>query len=315
MSDQLALFGMGNDARPLPEIIASGGSGWSEFPLQYHDVDGKRYYAVQDWIAGVSGSDNPRQALANIKRRYKDGTVRTEKKRGQKPITPEHAKYIQDQLLVSLVQLKYHASNGKNYTMDFATDEGLYLITQLIEAESEVRNHILAYLAKAGVALDEMRRDPGLAIDAGIAGYKRQGKSDAWIEQRNSGKIKRNEFTDAIQAALSGQEQNVYARATDTLSVGLFDRTTKRLRDELGLAARVSLRDHMPQLALMYIAITEAVISQELGSSSALTWAQAEPIIVTVAALIRPQITATSQYLGIDIATGARLLTSGKRHA
>ena len=34
------------DDRPLPERIASR----YNFPLAYHDVDSKRYYAVQDWI-------------------------------------------------------------------------------------------------------------------------------------------------------------------------------------------------------------------------------------------------------------------------
>lgn len=38
------------DKRPLPEIIAANYG----FALAYHELEGKRYYAVQDWIAGVA---------------------------------------------------------------------------------------------------------------------------------------------------------------------------------------------------------------------------------------------------------------------
>jgi len=158
-SRQLSIFGSdAHDARPLPEIIASGGSGWQAFDLQYHDVDGSRYYAVQDWIAGVALTADTTQAAEfwrSMKNRLKKADIET-----RAWCTP----------------LKYLASDGKRYSRDFATDRGLYAITQRMDASTGIRNKVLAYLVDAGVALDEMRRDPGLAIDAGIAGYKRQGK-------------------------------------------------------------------------------------------------------------------------------------------
>ena len=39
-----------NDKRPLPEIIAD----YCGFPLAFVDVDGERFYAVQDWLRGVA---------------------------------------------------------------------------------------------------------------------------------------------------------------------------------------------------------------------------------------------------------------------
>ena len=80
-SRQLSIFGSdAHDARPLPEIIASGGSGWQAFDLQYHDVDGSRYYAVQDWIAGVALTADTTQAAEfwrSMKNRLKKADIET----------------------------------------------------------------------------------------------------------------------------------------------------------------------------------------------------------------------------------------------
>ncbi|MEP7287414.1 MAG: hypothetical protein ABI947_16780 [Chloroflexota bacterium] len=44
-----------NDQRPLPEIIAD----YYGFPLAYYDTEDERYYAVQDWIAGIAQTEEP----------------------------------------------------------------------------------------------------------------------------------------------------------------------------------------------------------------------------------------------------------------
>jgi len=314
MRDQLALFGMGNDARPLPEIIASGGSGWSEFKLQYHDVDGKRYYAVQDWIAGVSGSDTPRRVWTDLKARYSDGKVR-EVKRGRKPISPEKAEHVQKQLARLAVQLKYHASNGKNYTMDFATDEGLYLITQLIEAESEVRNHILAYLAKAGVALDEMRRDPGIALDAGVAGYARRGKTAEWIAQRTKGKNARTDFTEVARDTHVFNRPD-YGRLTDVT----YEEVLGAAKAEISAALKLTkaqtdqFRDQLGKLAIQAIDAAEtgaAMKMRETGDT--LTTPEQIAIVKHCARLVAPSFWALAQYTNTDLITGRNALKAGVR--
>lgn len=53
---QLSMFGEESpigDQRPLPLIIAESFG----FALQFHVVEGKHFFAVQDWIAGVAQSD------------------------------------------------------------------------------------------------------------------------------------------------------------------------------------------------------------------------------------------------------------------
>src|SRR5258708_35226987 len=80
---------------PLPERIAKN----YNFALAYHDVDGKRYYAVQDWIIGVTQSPEPRVFWAVMKRRAKKSQI---------PIESECRK------------LPYRATKKKTYNVDYA---------------------------------------------------------------------------------------------------------------------------------------------------------------------------------------------------
>ncbi len=288
-SYQLSLFDDNSSNLPLPERIAQGGHDWRPFSLAYHDVDGIRYYAVIDWIRGITFTPDASKFWNHIKTRLKKSGIDT-----------------------SLLwrQLSYTAKNGGSYKVSYATAEGLYLITQRMDADTGIRNKVLAFLAKAGVVVDEFNREPQKAIDAGIAAYRRQGKDDKWIEARIDSKIKRNHFTEALRSALSKPEPRHYAQATNDVYVGLWERTAEQLRIELGIGKHISLRDHFPTLALAYNTIAEEVIGQKLGQSTELTWQQAEEIIKRVAALVRPQIIQMSDFLGIDLVTGRPVLAA-----
>ena len=314
MSDQLALFGMGNDARPLPEIIASGGSDWQAFGLQFQDVDGIRYYAVQDWIAGASGSDNPRRVWTDLKARYKEGKVR-EVKRGRKPISTEKAERVQKQLVQLGVQLKYRASDGKSYKMDFITAEGLYLIAQLIETESAVRESILIYLARAGVALDEMRRDPGIALDAGVAGYAKRGKTAEWIAQRTKGKNARTDFTEVARDTHVFHRPD-YGRLTDATYGEVLGAAKAEISAALKLteAQTDQFRDQLGKLAIQAIDAAEtgaAMKMRETGDT--LTTPEQIAIVKHCARLVAPSFWALAQYTNTDLLTGRSALKAGAR--
>src|SRR5689334_10114593 len=91
-----------NDKRPLPEIIAE----FYGFPLAYvDDTDGKRYYAVQDWIKGVGQVTDVRQVWHNLKMRNP---------------------YVKDYCR----KAPYKASNGKIYAIDHSPTSGIIEITQ-----------------------------------------------------------------------------------------------------------------------------------------------------------------------------------------
>jgi hypothetical protein len=159
MPDSLILFNLpsADDDRPLPIIVAEK---W-KFSLASVETPKGNFYAVQDWIKGLTTSDSHKAKLIW----------------GQ----------IKKQKLISNQPLSYIASDGKTYQRDFTDDKGLYLIAQHLRvtssrhALSEIKN----FLANAGVFVDEARRDPESAI-AGL---------ESWGDEREFNKLVAEGFT------------------------------------------------------------------------------------------------------------------------
>lgn len=96
--------------------------------------------------------------------------------------------------------------------------------------------------------------DPGKAVDRGIKGYRKQGRSDTWIDQRVKSKLSWTSLTDVLK------EHEVtkygYARCADSLNVPIVGDTAKVVKREQGLKKHDSLRDIQDEvtLALMNVA-------------------------------------------------------------
>jgi len=79
--NQLPLHPFSKDDRPLPEIVADGNpdpdTGWPVFPLAWRDVEGIRYYAIQDRIRGVVQPADARKFWNAMKRRLKKTELET----------------------------------------------------------------------------------------------------------------------------------------------------------------------------------------------------------------------------------------------
>jgi hypothetical protein len=274
-----------SDKRPLPEIIAEH----YDFPLAYLDHnDGKRYYAVQDWIAGIAQAPNPRIFWSKLKNRLiKAGYV----------------------LYPPWVQLPYRAANGRRYQMEYAQAETLYQITQRMDANTGLRNAVLKFLASAGVELDEQRIDPERAIDAAIAAYKRQGYSEKWIQTRILSKLARLYFTAAFTKSLKGKPQQwQYAVITDEVYLGLWKRSTAKIKAQLGLKKNDNLRDNQSALALSYQMVAENLSGLKLDEKQDLIFDQAKNIVRSMSEFVGKQADEASQMLGLDIATDLPLL-------
>ncbi len=137
------------------------------FPLQHYEpTEAKQeyLYSIQDWIAGITGSKNPRQVWADLKRRYAP-----EKLKPNSRIDKSTAEAFQKQLLDGCQQLPYTASDGKNYQMDFAPDTILFLIVQFVEADTGVKLAISSYLAQAGHDIEDWKRNPEKMLSAAQA--------------------------------------------------------------------------------------------------------------------------------------------------
>lgn len=282
------------DDTPLPLIVAKR---WN-FPLAHVETENGLYYAIQDWMRGLTGETDTRKMWSYFKRQA-----------------------AWEQMSSSTRRMPYITSNGKKQQREYTNDKGLYLIAQYlrITGNRPMLDEIRRFLAAAGAFVDEVRREPDKIIegvtnpdkllDAFIEYHRKRGKDDRWILMRIDSKIKRNQFT----AALADFVRDVltprhYALATDDVYRGLWKRTAANLKSELGVPNNGNLRDHQPTLALYYQGIVEEVCAQKLGEREELWWDEARDIIRHIAAIIGRQAKETGELLQKDIATGKPLL-------
>ena len=96
--------------------------------------------------------------------------------------------------------------------------------------------------------------DPGKAVDRGIRGYHKQGRSDTWIDQRVKSKLAWTSLTEVLK------EHEVtkfgYARCADSLNVPIIGNNAKVIKKEQGIKKSASIRDYQDEvtLALMNVA-------------------------------------------------------------
>jgi hypothetical protein len=284
-----------DEKQPLPLLVARQ---W-DFPLQYHVQEGEYWYAIQDWIAGLLyvGGSEVAKLWHDIQRR------------GQFDSSD------------SIRTMSYTRVDGRIYQHDFTSARGLYIIAQNLRASKNrpVLAQIKDFLAKSGAFVDLVRREPSTVITSGaidpdkalevvVEYYRNLGKDDRWINARLTGIVKRQQFTAALKEAVLNITRNHYGLATNEVYLGLWERTAQQLKDEIGLASKQNLRDHQPTLGLMYQALAEEACATKLGQRDELSILEACEIIHEVASLIGEQASATSQYFGVDVATGKPLL-------
>ncbi len=297
MTTELSASLSPNDPRPLPLIVAEK---WN-FPLQHYqrfDVENGYLYALQDWAIGLVG-EKGKHAMRDFK------------------LTE-----VGSRLVASNYKLPYKATNGRTYQMDFCTDKTLYLFAQYVRVtdDREVLAAIRRYLAEAGVVVDELRREPESAPEVGMKGsaeslihagmnkWRRDGKSEEWIQARISGIITRKQFTEALRLAVLNSPKSLYGQATDKLYTGLWKRTTDQLRGDLDLNTGQNVREHFGRLALTYTDAAEQIATIMLGNKETITMAEAMQVVYIAAKHIHKQAQATAKLLGMDLVTEKPLL-------
>ncbi len=286
------------DSTPLPLIVATN---WN-FKLNYHDVDGDLFYAIEDWIAGITES-NPRKAQIA----WRDIQKRD--------------------VSLKLTSLPHTGQDGKIYQKPHTNDQGLYLIAQSLRVtkDRQALREIKDYLAKAGVFVDNLRtnkegaRDklrgelnlekPDEAIEEAIAGYRRQRRSQSWIDARLKGIGNRLIFSDTMADTCNTRPD--FAGATNAGYKEMFDMIKAEIVKYLGLntAQARRLRDHLSKLALQGISLYEIAAAQKMEEfSRILTREEQVQIVKDCAAMVAPSIRNLSAYLGIDLVSGKRLI-------
>lgn len=285
----------------LPMYVAKQ---WG-FPLEHQEVDGLDFYCIKDWIAGLTGDRDLRanHIWWNYKKAHKnEGGILSRER-------------------------VYHGTLGKTYPMDFTNDEGLYKLAMWLRVTQRrtALKAIKTFLAKAGVFVDEARRDPEsaaekLAIERRTRAL-RDGKSEDWIVTRELGVVTRKQFVARIYGLIRDKTAFgvIIGAITNDVYRGLFESDVSGLRSRLGITSKENPRDHFSRIALAYTTIAEESVKIHLGNYSDRDFVPVSTIcdvVNAIAAAIGVQASTIAQALQIDIVSGRKLLegspTQGK---
>lgn len=303
-SRDVMLSGAGYDipaSQSLPTYVAQK---WG-FPLQQHEVNGTTFYSIKDWIAGLTGVHNHK--ASDIWRDYQRRLGAT----GSVVSNP----------------LSYRATDGRTIQMDFTNDEGLYklAVTLRVTKDRPLLRAIKDFLAKAGVFVDEARRDPETASEK-LAIERRTkalqaGKTEEWIVTREQSVVTRKQFVARIYGLVRNKEafSTIIGAITNDEYKGIFAADVAGLRSRLGITSKENPRDHFSRIALAYTTIAEESIRIHLGNHSDKEFVPIyviQEVVRTLSDAIGVQANLIAKALGIDVVTGQKLVegptTQGK---
>lgn len=272
---------------PLPLYVAQQ---WV-FPLAYIDSDGNAshyWYAIQDWINGLTESERARKMWSDMKKQLSDSN---------------------GQLKIKIEILPYLATDGKHYQVSYTSAEGLYRIAQELRVTKERArlDSIRKYLAAAGVFVDTIRRDPAAAAAAVKDLEAKHG------DLREKSRDTRNEF-ERVATATHKTHKPDYKALTNTEYEVLFGAAKNELVKELGLNATQArkFRDNISALAVQAIdaAETACIIKMSQLGRKLTTLEQIE-IVRKCARIVAPAFWEVAEYLNVDFLSGKSLLDDG----
>ena len=198
----------------------------------WNEADQKWYFVVEDVIAILTDSNDPKQYVKRMRQRDE------ELSKGWVQFVPT---------------LAVDTTGGKQ-KMGCANARGLLRIIQSIP--SPKAEPFKLWLAQVGSdRLDEIE-NPELASQRARELYKLKGYSDEWIEKRMRSIAIREELTEEWKNR-GIKEQRDYSILTAEISKATFGLTPSQYKNLKGLK-RENLRDHFTDLELLFSMLGEA---------------------------------------------------------
>jgi prophage antirepressor-like protein len=198
----------------------------------WNDADKKWYFVVEDVVAILTDSNDPKQYIKRMRQRDE------ELSKGWVQIVPT--------LLVDTA--------GGKQKMACANAQGLLRIIQSIP--SQKAEPFKRWLAQVGSERLEEIENPELASQRARELYKLKGYSDEWIEKRMRSIAIREELTEEWRNR-GIKEQQEYSILTAEISKAIFGLSPSQYKNLKGLK-RENLRDHMTDLELLFSMLGEA---------------------------------------------------------
>jgi len=198
--------------------------------------DGEWYFVIEDVVAALTDSKDPKQYIQKMKRRD------SELKKGW----------------VQIVHTLAIETGGGNQKMLCANTEGIFRIIQSIP--SPKAEPFKRWLARVGYERVQEIEDPELATKRTRELYKAKGYSDAWIEKRMRGIEVRATLTDEWKnrGVKEGQEYAILTAEISKATFGMTPSEYKRFKK----IKRENLRDHMNDLELIFTMLGEAATTE-----------------------------------------------------
>ncbi len=187
-------------------------------------------------MAALTGSANPSDYLKKLRRR--DPLLREAFEGGGQTVPP--------------LSLTFATGGGPQKLLSWNVQGILRLIQSIPSPQAEP---FKLWLAKVGYERIQELDDPSQAIDRVRATYKKQGRSEKWIERRLSGQETRNKLTDywAGHEVKPGEEFAILTNLIHEEWSGVSVKAHKQIK---GLEQQ-NLRDHMTEAELIFTALAE----------------------------------------------------------
>ncbi|MGE3062900.1 MAG: BRO family protein [bacterium] len=150
-------------------------------------------------------------------------------------------------------KLKMQSADGKNYKTDVADVETILRLIQSIP--SKKAEPVKLWLAKVGYERMQEMTDPEKAMNRSRNYWKKQGRSDKWIQQRMMGQEIRNKLTDYWKTHEVTKEEE-YAILTNIIHEEWSGLSVKDHKNLKKLTTQ-NLRDHMTDAELVFTALAE----------------------------------------------------------
>ena len=181
--------------------------------------NGQWYFAYMDVISVLADTSNPRRYAHDLKAKLQN-----------------EGSEVYDHI----VQLKFIAPDGKlRSTQCLSREDTFRLIEEIPSPKAEPFKQWIAHLAHE--RLEEIE-DPARCVENAIEAYRRQGKSDPWIEARIKGIAIRKGETAVLQS--HGITKPVdFAHFTDRTNVAVYGHKAQTEKALRGIDKSHSLRD------------------------------------------------------------------------
>ncbi len=193
---------------------------------------------------------------------------------GQKEYRDENRKWMAEvKNLATKLGLIVTRSKAKSASQ---SEQGTYAVPNIAIAYAEYLSP--EFHAWALTAIKERIEEeaiPELAYSRGreraFKGWKRQGKSDDWIQDRINGIDNYKQHTAVLKAHGVGIEgrSNGYAKCADAINEEILGGRSKTIKASLGLNKRSDkLRDHLQRVQLTALSFAEAMADEDIETNN-----------------------------------------------